>query len=92
MSDYITLSVECIIREARTTKPEYLDLKYVIYFDSTNRSKKVRVNTYYLCSGGKIQLCRYYDGGLCRTPEELEQLDLDYIEAQAYNAYMNGAR
>lgn len=52
----------------------------------------IKVSTYYAVKGSKARLCIYYDRGLCGTVKEYCGLSTDYIEEQAYGAYMDGAR
>lgn len=90
--DYIKLPIENIIKESQTTNKNYCDKRYVVYENKKDFRQKIRVNTYYLKNGDEIKLSRYYDRGLCDTIEEYENLDLEYIEEQAYGSWMDGAR
>lgn len=95
MSDYIELPVKNILKEGQTTKPGFCNTKYVVYFDPSRPVKRVHVNTNYSINGDTIKMNRYYDRGLCETPEDFEYFDKlkpEYIERQAYDAYMDGAR
>lgn len=92
MDDFIKIGIENIIKESQTTDPRYCDKKYVIYYNKKEKREKIRINTYYYNDGKKIKLCRYYDRGLCNTMDEYKNLDLQYIESQAYGSWMDGAR
>lgn len=92
MSDYIEISTKNILKESQTTASGFCDKKYVIYINTDDCRQKIRVNTYYRKKDDKIKLCTHYDRGLCDTIEEYENLDLHYIESQAYGSWMDGAR
>lgn len=92
MNDYIEIFNEAVLKESQTTKPGFCDTKYIIYLNPASPGQKIRVNTYYRSTGDKISLCQYYDRGLCDTMDEYWHLTLDYIENQAYGAWMDGAR
>lgn len=92
MSSYIELPVSNVLKEGVTTKPELCDKKYVVYINKSDSRQKVRVNTDYLLYDDYIKLNMYYDRGLCDTIEQYHELDLPYIESQAYGAWMDGAR
>lgn len=92
---YIELPIKNILKEGRTTKPELCDKRYVVYFDPLRPGEGVHINADYKIQGNIIKLNRYYDRKLCKTRMEFELYKLtrmDYIEKQAYNAYMDGAR
>lgn len=92
MGNYIKLQLDNIIKEGKTTAPEYCNKKYVIYYNPKETGRKVRINTDYYKNDNVIKLCKSYDRGLCDTMEEYEKLDLKYIESQAYGSWMDGAR
>ncbi len=95
MNDYIELPVKNILKESRTTKPGLCNIRYVVYFDPSRAGKAVHVNTDYKIQGNIIKMNKYYDRSLCETPEQFKLLEKtrgDYIEGQAYNSYMDGAR
>ncbi len=92
MSDFIKIPIENVIREGQTVTSGYCDKKYVIYFNKKGKGKKARINTYFLVENNMIELCKYYDRGLCDTIEDYHKLDIDYIERQAYGSWMDGAR
>lgn len=92
MIDFIKISLDNVMKEAQTTDPRYCDKKYVVYYNANEKGKKVRINTYYNVEGDGINLCKYYDRGLCDTIEEYKKLDQSYIESQAYGSWMDGAR
>lgn len=92
MGDFIKLSSDNIIKESETTIPKYCNKKYIIYKDPHRSKQKIRINTEYNMEGDVVRLCRYYDRALCDEIEELQKLSLDYIESQAYNSWMDGAR
>lgn len=45
-----------------------------------------------IIEGNVIQLCKYYDRGLCDTLEEYTKLEMSFVERQAYGSWMDGAR
>lgn len=92
MKDFIEISADNIIKEAKTEDSRFCDKQYIIYIDPNHSHRKIRVNTYYLPKGTKVSLCIYYDRGLCNTMEEYNRLPIEYIESQAYGSWMDGAR
>ena len=92
MGDFIEISADNIIKESRTEKPDRCDKQYIVYLSPDDSHAKIRVNTYYRLQGKTVSLCTYYDRGLCDTLEEYNRLPVDYVERQAYNSWMDGAR
>jgi hypothetical protein len=92
MSDFDEIPIDNVIARAQTTFKGYCDKQYIIYLNLESSGNKIRINTYYLEKNDKIMLCKYYDRGLCNTMEEYYNLDISYIESQAYGSWMDGAR
>ena len=92
MGDFTEISVDNIIKESRTEKPGRCDKQYIVYLNPDDSHEKIRVNTYYRLQGKTVSLCTYYDRGLCDTLEEYNRLSVDYVERQAYNSWMDGAK
>ena len=92
---YVELPIKNILKEGRTTKPGLCDKRYVVYFDPLRPGEGVHINADYKIQGNVIKINRKYDRRLCKTIKEFElyqKTKSDYIEGQAYNAYMDGAR
>ena len=92
MSEYKRIPSNAVVRESITTEEKYCCKKYIIYRDNRLRGKKIRINTEYQSNGDVVLINKYYDRGLYDSIEELEKLDLKYIEGQAYGSWMDGAR
>lgn len=89
MSDYLHLPAENILKEDTSVKH---GTKYVIYINPEDYRQNIHINTFYILRGDSVELCTKYDRSLCGTIDEYYRLDPNYIESQAYGAYMDGAR
>lgn len=89
---HIEITNATVLKEGQTTKPEYCGVRYVIYVSMENMGQKIRINARFIPRGDKITIDRHYDRALCDTMDEYRRLSLDYIECQAYGAWMDGAK
>lgn len=78
-----------ILREGRTVKSRDA---YIIYLSPEDTKYQVHINTFYIKRDNEVEICMGYDRCLCRTLNEYYSLNQEYIESQAYGAYMDGAR
>lgn len=85
------IAEEDVLRESVTQTPGYAGKHYLIYVDTTQPEYKIRVNTYFTRTDGKIELLNSYDCGLCFDLTEYQKLSDNDIEKQAYNCWMTGA-
>ncbi len=88
ISSFIEIPISQIIKESQTETPSYCDKKYMIY----DSGEKIHINACHSFQGEKARLCIHYDRKLCDTLEEYNHMPVEYIEAQAYGAWMDGAR
>lgn len=93
MDDYFDIREKQVIMSGVTTAPTLCGHSYIVYRSQSRGQTDIHVNSGFIRTvGGLYRCCRYYDRRLCADDEELRAMTLDRIEAQAYNAWMDGAR
>lgn len=90
MRSYLDIPYTSILKEVKSEKRGCHD--YIVYLNPEDPKYQVHVNAFYIKRGSAVELCMKYDRSLCRTPNEYDFLDPNYIESQAYGAFMDGAR
>lgn len=65
---------------------------YIIYCNPEDPKYQVHVNAFYIKRDNAVEIRMNYDRSLCRTMYDYYSLDPNYIENQAYGAFMDGAR
>lgn len=94
--DFIEITEDAILKEARTEDPDYCNKAYIVYISPCDR--KIHVNTDFqrlkllFSKETRVRLCVCYDRSLCETVEEYRHLPVGWIERQAYYSWMDGAR
>lgn len=90
MSNSIDIPYTSILKEGQTIRNG--GKNYIIYLNPEDSKYQVHINAYYIKRGSMVEICMQYDRSLCRTLREYYSLNPNYIESQAYGAYMDGAR
>lgn len=90
--DCIKIKKENILLEG-ITHPPLGEHRFIVYISESDSRRQIHVNAdYYQPEDGIYSCYKYYDRGLCGTFDELRRMTYKEIEAQAYGAWMDGAR
>ncbi len=90
-TEYFTIGPNSVIEEGHTAS-RFGEHDFIIYRRPTGQGEEIRVNTYYYDDNDRIKCCRNYDRKLCSSEVEYAALDRRFIENQACNAWIDGAR